>query len=155
LAGGAETALDQLEKRGEAITNNLKTPLELLRDRTDELNKLLESGAITSETYRRAIEKERKGLQDLTRQQSQAAQAASRIDIRDSIQAGSAEAFNVIFGRAGTDSQTELQQVNNQIERDQLRLLEQLLAAMEDTAENTEGSGQETTINVNQDVANW
>lgn len=53
----AAKAREELEKKGVALAESLKTPVEMYNDKIAEFDSLLKEGAITWETYKRAAKK--------------------------------------------------------------------------------------------------
>jgi hypothetical protein len=53
----AAKARAELEKKGAALAESLKTPVEAYNDKVAEFDQLLKAGAITWETYERAVKK--------------------------------------------------------------------------------------------------
>ena len=51
-------------EEGKKLTEEMQTPLEKYNQRIDQLNALFDAGAIDSETYSRAMEKEQKAYDD-------------------------------------------------------------------------------------------
>ena len=62
----AEEARQKLMEKGEQITRDVMTPLEKYKERIDELKELLEAGAITQETFDRAMKKAQETLDSAT-----------------------------------------------------------------------------------------
>ena len=61
-----EEERNELMKRGEQITREVMTPLEKYKERIEELKELLEAGAITQETFDRAMKKAQETLDKAT-----------------------------------------------------------------------------------------
>jgi hypothetical protein len=58
--------MESMRKEGEALTESLRTPFEVARDQIANFNKLLNVGAISWETYSRAVAKATGDLNDAT-----------------------------------------------------------------------------------------
>lgn len=56
-AEAAAKAREELEKRGSTLTDSLRTPIEMYKEKLAEFDELLNEGAISYETYERAVEK--------------------------------------------------------------------------------------------------
>lgn len=59
----ASKRMKELTDRGAAITREMRTPVEVFSDRVNELNELVRAGAITWETYGRAVAKAKGDLE--------------------------------------------------------------------------------------------
>lgn len=77
-AQSAAKALADLQKQGEAFTNALRTPFEIIHDNVTEAHRLLEAGVISADTYSRSLAKAREDL---------AQQARSAREIREQLSA--------------------------------------------------------------------
>lgn len=60
--GEASKRMKELAAKGESITTQMRTPVEIFRDRIYELNDLVNVGVITWQTYGRAVDKARESL---------------------------------------------------------------------------------------------
>lgn len=67
-AANAQKEWEQTLERGKALTESLRTPLEVYQDTLADVNELLDQGAISYETYARAVEKAQKELDAATNQ---------------------------------------------------------------------------------------
>ncbi len=120
----------ELEERGRRITEEMRKPLEVFDDRVRELNDLVRAGAISWETYRRAVAKADQQLRE-------AALANDEFQSLRQIQVGavtrqSTAGFSAIqAGRAATETSRRAEQqrrkqieVLMRIEHDARRLVE-------------------------------
>ncbi len=90
--------LTDLMDEGKRLTEQLRTPTEVFADEQERLNQMLDAGAISQETYNRAVQK---ATSDLLEKNAQAAQQASTAwqDFGLAVQ----DAFRDTFIRAGDD----------------------------------------------------
>ncbi len=94
----AMKGLTDLMDEGKRLTEQLRNPTEVFADEQERLNQMLDAGAISQETYNRAVEK---ATSDLLSKNQQAAQQASTAwqDFGLAVQ----DAFRDTFIRAGDD----------------------------------------------------
>lgn len=96
-ADEAAKAIESLHKRGESLTQSLRTPLEVFSDSVAEFNTLLDAGAISAETYARAMAKAK---DDLAGQARSAEQIAQQLRQQNgpvaALQFGTQQAFSAI-----------------------------------------------------------
>lgn len=88
----AQANTDRLIAQASALTEQLLTPTEMYNNRIAELSKLLRVGAITAETFDRAIIATGKTLQDALKEEDNSRRRQRRLTGRDFTDAGSVEA---------------------------------------------------------------
>jgi hypothetical protein len=95
-----QESLKKIKEVAEALTQEMRTPMEVFDDRVMELNELLDRGAITLETYARAIEKAAGDANRLNRElkavQGAAAGSAEALDRYNAYQS---QLYGGPFGR--------------------------------------------------------
>lgn len=64
LADAAKAAAEDMKRTGESITQSMRTPLEVFRDRMEEIRQVFLAGELTFDTYKRAVEAASKTLED-------------------------------------------------------------------------------------------
>lgn len=63
IGADAKKVTDDLKSMGEALTQSLRTPMEVYRDELAKTEEMVDAGVITQETYNRAIEQLRTDLE--------------------------------------------------------------------------------------------
>ena len=133
----ADRAAEQLARSAEQLTDSVRTPLEAATLEIERFQDLLQAGAISRETFDRAADREIEALGQLVE-----SQRASQINIGNAIDQGSAEAFNIVFGRQTTDPNTELLQRNNDLTVEMLAEFRAMVSAGERSADASETLAQ-------------
>lgn len=77
-AAEAQREWEATLERGKALTESLRTPLEVYQDTLADVNELLDQGAISYETYSRAVEKAQKDLEAATKEWNTFKEQAAR-----------------------------------------------------------------------------
>lgn len=77
-AAEAQREWEATLERGKALTESLRTPLEVYQDTLADVNDLLNEGAISYETYSRAVEKAQKDLEAATKEWNTFKEQAAR-----------------------------------------------------------------------------
>lgn len=116
-------ALEQLKQKGDQLAQSLRTPMEKFVDAAREAGKLAEAGAISGETYARAMEAAKQELLD-------SEQSARRIkDLQAAPGTAAAERFTgaglsaVNSGRREWDRLAKLAEEDARIQKEQKALL--------------------------------
>lgn len=88
-----EKKLNDLMDQGKELTKQMRTPTEKLNDRKKELEKLLDAGAITTETYNRALADAKDSLKGVEKQTKKDYTADFKVTGVEGVVAGSATAL--------------------------------------------------------------
>jgi hypothetical protein len=116
--------MEKLKQRGAAIYESVRTPVEVAADKIAELNMLIEAGAISGETYGRAMEKVRDELAKATNQAKEL-KDAGRIDVA-AVTRDSAAGFSAVLrAQFGDRKKAELEQKQLEAQRKTNSLLEE------------------------------
>lgn len=129
-----DSELEKLLQRGLQIERSLRTPFEIFEDQVQDLNSLLDVGAIKADTFDRAIAREREQLEAAT-QVAQEASLSLSSSVSDSIERNSRRAFEIIFG---SEKQPEIDELKkgNELQANAIDAINQVSKAVRDGNQN-------------------
>ena len=122
----AAKAREDLEKRGASLTESLRTPIEMYKDKLAEFDELLKEGAISFETYSRAVNKATEELKKSEEFKKKETKALERQGIGVNLR-GAASTLSVQQKQVRTmEKQLQEQKLARQEEERQTELLQQI-----------------------------
>jgi hypothetical protein len=147
-----DPVVEKLKQEGQRLAESLKSPFELVNDELLKAQELFDGGFIDGDTFGRAIDEQ---LEKLKRfDQEKESRLADQVNIRNSVERGSAEAFQIIFGRQTADPNTRLLEQQKEINAEQLKELRELAADLRRQAAEAAAQQPDQPAIVNNEI-NW